>query len=65
MATYWQRELENVRTVSQDGQEYDGARLKIMGNRGDNYSTKWLSLTNDQFDKLSAFLLTIEEDGEL
>jgi len=64
MATYWQRELRNVTTVSPDGEEYSGAKLKITGNGG-MHATRWLSLTPQQFEALKAFMLSIEEDGEL
>lgn len=59
MATYWERELGKLalRYVSEDTH-----KVKITTG---NTETRWLSLTPEQFEKLEAFMLTIEEDGEL
>lgn len=56
--TYWAGQLDNVSVFSNDGEEFDGAKMKITGN-GDG-ETKWVNLTPVQFVQLKAFLLSIE-----
>jgi hypothetical protein len=54
METYWEYELGKIATTSGK----DHVRVKLIS---DITETKWLSLTPEQFEKLEAFLLSIEE----
>jgi len=57
MATYWERQLGRV-----DSSAAIKVHMKITGFTGE---TNYLSLTHEQFEALKAFMLSIEEDGEL
>lgn len=59
--SYWATQLAAVNTTSNNDLHPDGATVKINGNGNGAGGPKYLSLTPSQFDRLSAFLLSIEE----
>lgn len=51
-SSYWASELDKV-----IGDDYDVVRVQFRGKT----ETKWLSLTQKQFEQIKGFLLSIEE----